>query len=218
MKKFIFLISLLASAHLVKGVVIYHNVPQSIVALTPENFLRFDFDGNGVVDWQIATFLRETQTFRVQINSPQTTSFLYEKTVGGNVGIDFQPIFFGDIIGPDSENSSQFYATPAVTGVSPFATSFPAPSLADQDHNFIGETAYLGFRFQGEEGVHYGYALLTGTTSRGTTILATAWETEPGKAIVAGAIPEPTSAFLFLFGLSFLYRRKRSETTRIPTS
>lgn len=218
MKKFIFLVPLLGSAHFVNGVVIYHNVPQTIVALTPENFLRFDFDGNGVVDWQIATFLRETQTFRVQINSPETTGFLYDFLPGGEFAVDFTPLEAGAVVGPGSESVSARFAVPLFFGTGVLAESFPAPSLADQDHNFIGETAYLGFRFEGEEGVHYGYALLTDTTSRGTTILATAWETEPGKAIVAGAIPEPSSSLIAFLGLSFLCRRKRSETTRTPTS
>lgn len=209
MKNLFLLIPFLGSVSTTNGVVIYHNVLQTIVALTPENNLRFDFDGNGVVDWQIATFLRETQTFRVQINSPETTGFLYDFLPGGEFAVDFTPLEAGAVVGPDSESVSARFAVPLFFGTGVLAESFPAPSLADQDHNFIGETAYLGFRFQGEEGVHYGYALLTDTTSRGTTILATAWETEPGKAIIAGAIPEPATSLFALLGVSFLLRRRR---------
>ncbi|MGC6458519.1 MAG: PEP-CTERM sorting domain-containing protein [Akkermansiaceae bacterium] len=79
-----------------------------------------------------------------------------------------------------------------------------------REGNFVGETAYLGFRFEGEQGTHYGYALFTDTFSKGTTILATAWESEPDTPIIAGAIPEPSSALLAIIGtLLGISRRKR---------
>ena len=92
-------------------------------------------------------------------------------------------------------------------------TDFPlSPSNYPGEGNFVGETAYLGFRFEGEEGTHYGYALFTDTFSKGTTILATAWESEPNTSIIAGAIPEPSSVLLVgIAGLLGITRRKRRD-------
>jgi hypothetical protein len=45
-----------------------------------------------------------------------------------------------------------------------------------------------------------------------TTLLATVWESEPNTAIVAGAVPEPsTTLLLSLAGGSLLFWRKRAN-------
>ena len=38
-----------------------------------------------------------------------------------------------------------------------------------------------------------------------------AWESEPGKAIVAGAVPEPSAGLLVLPAVGLLARRRRSR-------
>ena len=118
------------------------------------------------------------------------------------IGKDFQPLLGGTLIGSDSETINIKFGIPRISGIAPFAVGFPLPDPRQGDNNFIGKTAYLGFRFLGDDGYHYGYALFTDTSSRGTTLLATGWETEVDRPILAGAVPEPS--VLGLLGLSTL--------------
>ena len=117
-------------------------------------------------------------------------------------GLDFEVIERGGVIGADSETTVLRFETPGIGGTSPLAFGFPLPDPREGDYNFIGKTAYLDFRFLGDDGYHYGYALFTDTSSRGTTLLATGWETEVDRPIMAGAVPEPS--VLGLLGLSTL--------------
>ena len=138
----------------------------------------------------------------VRVGSPETTSFLYEYSITSMIGKDFQPLLGGTLIGLDSETTNIKFGIPRISGIAPFAVGFPLPDPREGDNNFIGKTAYLGFRFLGNDGYRYGYALFTDTISRGTTLLATGWETEVDRAILAGAVPEPS--VLGLFGLAMM--------------
>ena len=93
------------------------------------------------------------------------------------------------------------------------------------------EDAYIGVEFQAADGVHYGWIQYTGYgvpqfpaydengnfqgfylnwDHPGGMINSWAWETEPGKAIVAGVVPEPSAALLSLSAAVFsLLRRRR---------
>lgn len=193
-----------------QGAIVLDDTPRTIRALTPENSILFDFDQNGRSDWFIQSIFRtDGNVFQIRILTQTATQFLYEYQPLSMNHLDFEPLMPRSIIGPESETTILRYGTPGVDASRSFVLGLPPISNDPGQGNFVGETAYLGFRFQGESGMHYGYALFSDTTARGTTILATAWETEPGKAIVAGAIPEPTTSVLFLFGLPFLCRRKR---------
>ena len=202
MKSFLFALSLFFSVADCQSAVIYRHEPMTIVPLTPENTIIFDLDGNGVEDWRIEAFLTTSSRYRVQIGSNQTTSFLYEYSVDAMRGLDFEVIERGGVIGADSETTVLRFETPGIGGTSPLAFGFPLPDPREGDYNFIGETAYLGFRFLGDDGYHYGYALFTDTSTRGTTLLATGWETEVDRPIIAGAVPEPS--VLGLLGLAMM--------------
>ena len=193
-----------------QGAIILDDTPRTLRALTPENSVLFDFDGNGRSDWLIQSiFRRDGGIFQIQILTVTQTKFLYDYQPISMNHLDFQPLPLATIIGPESQTERIRYGTPGEDASGSFVLGLPATFISPGDGNFVGETAYLGFRFQGEAGIHYGYALFTDTTDRGTTILATAWESEPGKAIVAGAIPEPSSSMITILGSLFLLRRKR---------
>ncbi len=210
--KFLPLIVLFFSVADCQGAVIYRQESRSIVGWTPENTIIFDLDGNGVEDWRIEAFYNGNGTPVVRIGSPVTTQFIYENSNSSSFGDDYVPLEMGSIIGPEIENLVLGFRTPFVTGVAPFASGFPLPDPREGDNNFIGETAYLGFRFLGDDGYHYGYALFTDTSSRGTTLLATAWETEVDRPILAGSVPEPS--VLGLLGLSTLLSVTRRRAAR----
>ena len=193
-----------------QGAIILDDTPCTLRALTPENSVLFDFDENGSSDWFIqSVFLTGGGIFRIQIFSFNETGFLYDFNPVSMYGTEYHPLEAGSVIGPDSGTTILRYGIPGEGSRAPFVTGLPATFNDPGQGNFVGETAYLGFRFQGDEGTHYGYALFTDTTDRGTTILATAWESEPGQPIVAGAIPEPSSSMITLLGSFLLLRRKR---------
>ncbi|MEJ6578257.1 MAG: PEP-CTERM sorting domain-containing protein [Akkermansiaceae bacterium] len=210
--KFLPLIVLFFSVADCQSAVIYRHEPKTIVPLTPENTIIFDLDGNGVEDWRIEAFYNGNGTPVVRVGSPETTSFLYEYSITSMIGKDFQPLLGGTLIGLDSETINIKFGIPRISGIAPFAVGFPLPDPREGDNNFIGKTAYLGFRFLGDDGYHYGYALFTDTTSRGTTLLATGWETEVDRPILAGSVPEPS--VLGLLGLSTLLSVTRRRAAR----
>lgn len=77
--------------------------------------------------------------------------------------------------------------------------------------------AYIGVEFSADDGVHYGWIHYVGfsvakpfaISLNGGFIDSWAWESEPGKAIVAGVIPEPTIPLLFVVGSLVARRRVR---------
>jgi len=77
---------------------------------------------------------------------------------------------------------------------------------------FLGEkTAYLGFEFQAATGTHYGYARITDQGASGMIIESVAWESTPGKSILTGAVPEPSTSLLLGMAVATgLARRKRN--------
>jgi hypothetical protein len=80
---------------------------------------------------------------------------------------------------------------------------------------FAGGRAYAGFEFERDGLKHYGYFDLSGAPNvKGVALYGWAWETEPGTAIVAGAIPEPSTAVLCGGSAVLLWRRRRSHAKR----
>ena len=77
--------------------------------------------------------------------------------------------------------------------------------------------AYIGVEFQAEDGIHYGWIHYVGFSVakpfsinlNGGFIDSWAWETEPGKAIIAGLIPEPSPALLAAGGVVLLFSRRK---------
>lgn len=87
-----------------------------------------------------------------------------------------------------------------------------------REGNFLGQRGYLGVQFLIDGQVHYGWidvdndgAPPLGIPYYGLKIHGWAYETEPGKPIIAGAVPEPGVSLLFgmsLIGLAF-HRHRR---------
>jgi hypothetical protein len=77
---------------------------------------------------------------------------------------------------------------------------------------FADEAGYLGLRFQIDDKFHYGYLHLRGEGATGATVFGYAWETEPGKAITAGAVPEPSAVLCTVIGLlAWSTKRRRVQ-------
>ncbi len=80
----------------------------------------------------------------------------------------------------------------------------------------VGSRGFLGLRIQLTGVEHYGWADVSinrvGTDSFNHTLFAYAYEDAPGQAILAGAVPEPSTAALLVAGAAGVasLRRRRS--------
>ena len=87
---------------------------------------------------------------------------------------------------------------------------------------FRGQDSYVGFSFEEEDGVHYGYIEIAGNDIDqqgfpfGGQLVRIAYETEPGRSIVTGAIPEPSSSLLVCLAVAVTLgiRRKEQNSTK----
>jgi hypothetical protein len=74
---------------------------------------------------------------------------------------------------------------------------------------------FIGLRFAGADGEHFGWARvqLTGSGMEAVArVIDYAFEMRPGEAILAGAVPEPASIVLFVcagFALLLFASRRR---------
>jgi len=82
----------------------------------------------------------------------------------------------------------------------------------------VGETAYVGFRFDaGGTTTNYGWIRLTYDTATTLTIDEWAYETDANTPIVIGHIPEPATALLMGLGLAMLgIAGQRAKATQPP--
>ena len=73
----------------------------------------------------------------------------------------------------------------------------------------LGGTNYVGVEFELETGTHYGWiAIEMQALFGGGHLLSYAYESEPNTAIIAGAIPEPSTTLLIGTGTALLWRRR----------
>ena len=73
-----------------------------------------------------------------------------------------------------------------------------------------GVTGYMGLQFEAADGTHYGWVNMTVYVEfPGMTIHDWAYESTPGTGIVAGAVPEPSSAILAILGAITAWNLRR---------
>ena len=75
----------------------------------------------------------------------------------------------------------------------------------------LTQTSYVGLEFQKDGETHYGWIGFAPVTLgiHHAQVTSWAWEDEPGKAIIAGAVPEPSSILLISLSSIVILRRKR---------
>lgn len=204
MKKRLILL-LLSTGSFLKGAVVFTEDP---VLLTPSlGLFEIDFDGNGTTD---VSFQKITSPiFNNHISGSITTEVVVnsDPDVGGA-----QPLERGDLIGPLLSDAYSFLSLElrGQVGRLQLLSAFTSGDFLIEQGPFFRRTAYAGFSFEGEEGTHYGYALIRDNEATASiTVLNWAYESEPGVPILAGAVPEPSSIFLAFLSGVMLLRRKR---------
>lgn len=151
-----------------------------------------DFNDDGVDDMVFRNF---GATFVAFSTSTSAIAGIAAKPPDQN---SFAPPFeSGSIIGPSFSNSSLYTWNEGYSGlVSVRLIGFETVVLG----LWVNEGAYLGVEFKIGEDTHYGWIEVdTPFLAGGGVIKAFAYESEPGVPIIAGVIPEPSSALLVAF-------------------
>jgi hypothetical protein len=187
--------------------------------------MAFDFDRNGTVDLTIGGSGRTTPDGSFYMYVTQHGSNQVWALAGGVAGLDFGShalaLLGGSSLGPaltsdvdvigwhnDDDTRSTSILMQALSGRKVSGDFFPTT---------LFEQKYLGFRFEGEGGLHYGWMALSGYVFFGEEIYVYSWayESEPNTALIVGQVPEPTVPMLLGMGLWLGMRRRRLHAVRV---
>ena len=187
-----------------RGVVISNDSIRSVFGGNPRptNSISYDLNQDGMVDLM---FTASASTFRFTVSGPGTTSILVDPMA---ISPGPTPLSRGYEIGLLGESDVlEFRLLSLGGGLLSFV--FEGEGGTVTGGPFLNQEAYLGFQFEADDGVHFGYALIREFGGLGGAILETGYETDPGVSIMAGAVPEPSALVLSLIGISVFLRRQR---------
>lgn len=181
---------------------------------TAHHDYNIDINGDGVFDLQHdaiggSAFLRTLG---------QTEILGLKQPFGGGSWYDSQPyaLATGAIIGADSSSLYPQYGD--LSGWWSHPSSVPGVASLHVRYDsgtsgfFVGARGFIGIAFLIDEEVHYGWIDLDSYSWMQSEIHGWAYESEPGKPIIAGAIPEPSTTAVVAASLGLLlFRRWRSK-------
>ena len=192
--------------------------PQEIWSNSIVKFWPKDLDGNGTVDFTLAA-----SHFGTSIRTERSNRIAVLVSPPPDLGGPVAAFDRGNLIGSDIVFPLSFYSSDS--------DYFDSDGFVEQDEYlwtgivlcvssgcayspFAGHRAYAGFEFERDGQKHYGYFDWSmAEQSTGFTLHGWAWETEPGRPIIAGAVPEPGCVALSLLaGACLLHRRRRQVT------
>ena len=198
----------LGAAHSADAALVTRNVGVTLAAATLDTY-ALDVDGNGSTDFTFETAYVPDPVLTVGFDQIRSA-------FGSNNGlvIDTQT---DDGFPPTSRlaagqtvSSASLFSTP-----SDDADLFFTDTLDPNTGNFNGQTGFVGFRFDGTGGVHYGYVQVTvkgltdATSPLDLTIGRVGYDDVAGTAVAAGALPEPAGLATLGIVVTACVRRRR---------
>jgi len=178
----------------------------------PENIEYFDLDvdANGSIDFSLTA--AGTLSF-AGIHPENQNKYLIHPSPPPNIGGPVAALNLNYII--DSNSGS---GTPEEWFGNNDYGGFILILSTGRTGEFYNDRGFVGLKFDADDGIHYGWIDVEGIQSSPTIqIRGWAYETEPNKAIAAGAIPEPSSiSLLLLSGTIVWLSRNRKRKARIP--
>ena len=175
--------------------------------------LPFDFDGDARTDL----------TLRQYVVPPNSTDGIWvEPSPGG--GALFYPLGAGGLprlidtlaalaIGVEVGSTAPSVTEWQTASIWMIRESPLSPMNVRYDVGFPPGGNYFGFSFLSDDGLHYGWMRMRSVSFTGARVSEWAYESEPGRPISVGAVPEPGSAAL-VGGLGVLCgvtRRRRGR-------
>ena len=162
--------------------------------------LDFDVNQDGQVDFSLIKRVNIGSEGMRVVEELGRSRFVYSRDFVASLqfGFEVEPVI------TDPSRELRF-------AVGPGSETLAATQQSIRFGEFLGNrTSYLGFEFQADTGTHYGYLQIVDQGSNALSIELTAWESNPGKSILTGAIPEPSVSTLFgVMVLLGLARRRR---------
>jgi hypothetical protein len=176
--------------------------PPPVIGLPDRQYI--DMDGDGTIDFSFSG----TWNISVSFRSEGANGYLIVPDPPPNIGGAVAALDLGFLIGAESGDGSLDWFNHAAW----------APLMLDLDPGREGEfwdtRAYIGIEFQVDDGIHYGWFDVEGSSSSLPYAMIHGWayESVPGVGIVAGAIPEPSSMTLFAGGvLAMIFARAKER-------
>ena len=177
----------------------------------------FDFDNNGSTDLTISgngSTSFTSSMFVTQHGRNQVWS-LAGGAGGGDIGSHAIALVGGSTFGPSMNSDVPVIGWHNNDDTRHFSVLMEAfsgrPASGFFFPSYLFEQKYLGFRFEREGALHYGWMALSGYFFYGEEIYVYSWayESQPDTALVVGQIPEPAIPVLLGLTLWMGMRRKR---------
>lgn len=203
----------------VMGAVVFYSPPEPLVMLPDfPTDIRYDMNGDGRMDFQMGGYWG----MFVALGTIGSNRYLAIPAVWPDLGGYPMPLAAGSIISSDpgaglawlSTDLNGYVAEDEIGQSGTFLVLHLSSGTSGTFFPGYDEPlrAFLGIEFESDEGTHYGYidvympaGWITGY------IMGWAYESEPGKSIMALPVPEPGSLLLGSFGCLALLRRQRKN-------
>jgi hypothetical protein len=198
-----------------EAVVLVHALPEPLDIYTDfepmiSDFFPYDIEGNGTIDF---TFIGDPSA--AGLRTERGNRLVITIDPPPNIGGPVASISSGSLIGLNSlAQGSQWISSDILGGfVSPdelVANEIIQVFFSGHATNFT-ERSVIGFEFEAEDGIHYGYFDISPAPyiAPRITLHGWAWETQPGVPIVAGRVPEPSALTLAIVTTASILSRRR---------
>ena len=216
MKKSLLLLSLLLPLSL-EGAIIYRSIaPGEVVDNTGSVLMNnIDLDGDGTRD-----FFTTTAGNELSIVPEGNNRVLSIVATLPDLGRAISPLLGGESINSSprsplswngqAERVNRFDDGGSIIFKCNGRVQPGSPPVCDSLLPFR-ESRFIGLELEKDGNTHYGWVEITSNLSviHDSQIHGWAYETDPGVAIAAGAIPEPSSILLLSLSFPILFRRQR---------
>ena len=172
----------------------------------PENeeFFDLDVDANGTIDFSLVASMDHF----AGIKSKYSNKYLIHPSPPPNIGGRVAALNTGYAIDSNSGEGTpeEWFGLNTDYGT---LIRILWPSSSGE---FLDYRGFVGLEFESTNGTHYGWLDLEGIQG-GSNLRIRGWayETEPSKKIVAGAIPEPSSMILFIVGIAGIWTIRKKK-------
>jgi hypothetical protein len=183
----------------------------------------FDFDGNGSTDLTISGNGRSSYTSSMFVtrNGRNQVWSLAGGVGGGDTGSHAIALLGGSTFGPSMHSNVPVIGWHNDDDTGHFSVLMETyesnPASGAFFPSYLFEQKYLGFRFEREGALHYGWMALSGFAFYGEEIYVYSWayESDSDTALIVGQIPEPTVPALLGFALWIGMRRGRANKSAL---